>query len=316
MYKLSKKDKRILHELERDSRQSISAIANKVGLSKEVVNYRIRRMEGQKLIKGYPAVIDTSRLGYSVYRVLLDLKDVEDEKAIIDELKKLDFVGWLVFIEGRWDIVLLLWAKDLLDFKKKYEKIISTCKGKIKDKIVSPVFNIHHLKHNLLYDTKDSSEIMFGTEDEMIETDDTDKEIFRMLSLNSRAPLIDMAKRCSSSPNVIKYRIRRLEDEKVIIGYTVNIDMSVLGYSHFKVMLDLESFESINRIMYYLKVQRNVIYITESFGLGDIEFEALFRTSRDLNDFIKAMKRELPGVIKSHDVILTYSEELIRYFPY
>ena len=60
--KLDIKDKKILYELDMDARQSISSIAKRVGLSKEVVNYRIRRMEKEGLIDGYYAIIEYSKL--------------------------------------------------------------------------------------------------------------------------------------------------------------------------------------------------------------------------------------------------------------
>ena len=47
---LDLKDRKILYELDSNSRQPLSQIAKKVGLSKEVVNYRIRRLEDQKII--------------------------------------------------------------------------------------------------------------------------------------------------------------------------------------------------------------------------------------------------------------------------
>ena len=44
MTQLDLKDKKILLELELNSRQSFSSIAKKVGLSKEVVNYRVNKL--------------------------------------------------------------------------------------------------------------------------------------------------------------------------------------------------------------------------------------------------------------------------------
>ena len=55
--KLDEKDKKILYELDKNSRQGISSIAKKVRLSKEVVNYRIKNLEKRKIIKGYYAVL-------------------------------------------------------------------------------------------------------------------------------------------------------------------------------------------------------------------------------------------------------------------
>ena len=49
MYKLDKKDKDILYELDLNSRQSFNQIGRKIKLSKEVVQYRIKQLEKVKI---------------------------------------------------------------------------------------------------------------------------------------------------------------------------------------------------------------------------------------------------------------------------
>ena len=57
MEKLDLKDRKILYELDLDSRQLFRAIGKKVGLSKDVVNSRVKKMHGRGIIKGYYAVV-------------------------------------------------------------------------------------------------------------------------------------------------------------------------------------------------------------------------------------------------------------------
>lgn len=314
MIKLTKKDRKILYQLELNSRQSLSSIARKVKLSKEVVNYNINKMEKNRLIKSYSLILDLSRLGYSTFRILLNFKDYDDK--LIERLKKLPFIGWIVSIEGKWDIVLIIWAKNIFELKAHLEEITSCCN--IKDKLIAPIFSIHHLKHNILYEKQDNSMITFGTNQDNIILDELDKKILKILSINARTPLTDIARKCNKSSNVIKYHIKKMTDQRLILGYSVQLDMSLLDYSHFKVLLDLESFnkESLSKLKYYLSNNKNIIYITEAFGLADLEFEALFKTSKELNLFMKKLKKDLPGMINSYDIILTYSEELVRYLPF
>ena len=48
MIKIDDKDKKILFHLIHDSRQSMKSIGKKIGLSKESVNYRIKRLIKKK----------------------------------------------------------------------------------------------------------------------------------------------------------------------------------------------------------------------------------------------------------------------------
>lgn len=56
-------DRAILVELEKDSRQSFGAVADKVGLSKTPCWNRVQSLERQGVIAGYPAAIDPYAIG-------------------------------------------------------------------------------------------------------------------------------------------------------------------------------------------------------------------------------------------------------------
>ena len=73
---LDLKDRKILYELDLGARQSLSSIGRKVGLSKEVVNYRINRLTELGIIKGFYARIDSSRVGLVIFRTFIKLQNI------------------------------------------------------------------------------------------------------------------------------------------------------------------------------------------------------------------------------------------------
>ena len=61
--KIYLKDKKILYQLDLNSRQSNAQIANKEKLRKDTVGYRIKALEEKGIISGYTTRLDTSRPG-------------------------------------------------------------------------------------------------------------------------------------------------------------------------------------------------------------------------------------------------------------
>jgi Lrp/AsnC family leucine-responsive transcriptional regulator len=61
------------------------------------------------------------------------------------------------------------------------------------------------------------------------ELDATDLEIIELLRADARRTLADVAERVSLSAPAVKRRIDRLERERVITGYTVQVDHALLG---------------------------------------------------------------------------------------
>ena len=97
------KDKRILHELCANSRQPASAIAKKVGLSREVVEYRIRRLEHEGIINGFISLINVNALGYNGYTIFLLMQNFtgDKENEIISYLSTHPAVRWMVTTIGK-----------------------------------------------------------------------------------------------------------------------------------------------------------------------------------------------------------------------
>ncbi len=65
--------------------------------------------------------------------------------------------------------------------------------------------------------------------DQAPELDDTDLEIIELLRQDARRTLADVAERVSLSAPAVKRRVDRLERERVITGYTVQVDHALLG---------------------------------------------------------------------------------------
>ena len=106
VYTLDLKDKRLLYELDLDSRQSFNSLARKIKLGKTALVNRINHLQKEGIIKQFHTVIDTGKLGYISFRLLLNLHNAspEKEQEIIDFLKKKDKVIWVVSVEGEYNV--------------------------------------------------------------------------------------------------------------------------------------------------------------------------------------------------------------------
>ncbi|MCK5026210.1 MAG: Lrp/AsnC family transcriptional regulator [Nanoarchaeota archaeon] len=319
MYRLDKKDKKILSVLDMDARLSISQIAKRVGLSKEVTNYRIKKLTQNEIITGYYAVLDTTKLGYFYCRLFLKFQnlDQDTEKEIINYWAKDSSIGWLISTDGDYDFVISILTKDIISFKNSTDKFYSLFSHYIQAKFISIVTNIIHFKHNYLYDTKDLRLMMLGKKSDLIKIDDVDIDILRIVSKDSRIRLLDIADRIGISPNTIKYRLKKLVDEKIILGFRLNINIKKLGYQHFKIFLYFHNFEEekCNSLIEYLKQHQNIIYITESISEADLEFEIILKQYNELYDFMKQLRMKFKDLIKNYKTSVTYEVHLINYFP-
>lgn len=116
--KLDDVDRRILAELTRDGRQSVTTVAQNVHVSRAHAYSRINRLQDEGVITRYMAVVDPVRAGLrsSAY-VTLKLRqhswrELRDRLAALPEVHHIGLVG------GNFDVILLVRARDNVDLRR------------------------------------------------------------------------------------------------------------------------------------------------------------------------------------------------------
>ena len=311
------KDRKILYELDMDARQPISQIAKKVGLGKETVNYRMKQLEKKGIIKGYYAALDISKLGYLFCRIFIRFQNISQKKEqeIINFCKKYYCIGWMYTIDGPWDLVLAIYPRDIREVEKFCDNLMYKYGKFILNKTVSIATTIWHFKHKYLYEKKDYSQAILGRESK-IKIDEKDIELLRLLAKNARFPIIDLSEKLKLSPNAIKYRIKNLIQNKIIIAFRADININALGYEHYKVFLQLQNLdqEKLDNMIDFFRKNNNVIYITKPLGPADLEFEIILRNEKELHVFLRELRNNF-SIIKDCQPALLYNEVMMNYLP-
>ncbi len=316
---LDAKDRKILSELDMDARQPLSTLAKKVGLSREVVNYRIRQLEKKGVIQGYYTVLDTSKLGLIYCRMLFKYRKMtpEKEKELVEFCKVHKNISWLVFGEGKWDIVLVVLAESLTVIETVYDELNSRFGLYFQNPYVSIAFRVYEFKHSYLYQKPDYKELIVGGSSTKSEIDTKDYEIIRMLADNATHSLVAIANKLRITPKVVSYRIKKLTEEKVILGFRAKINNQLLGYDHYKVFLTMQSFNTENksRVIEFLRYHPNVIYITKPLGAHTLEFEAMVRNTYELHEIMRQFKQQFGELLLDYETYFTYEIRSVGYLP-
>jgi len=137
MVLLDELDKKIIELLQRDARVKLTKLAEIMKKTRTTIMSRIEKLEQEKLILGYRAVLDMRKLGYNVLAfVLISAKRIAPisgrssqeilvERIIRDTDERVD-LPWIEeahIITGSYDFILKVWARDmkqLSDFLIKY----------------------------------------------------------------------------------------------------------------------------------------------------------------------------------------------------
>ena len=319
MIKIDKKDKKILYQLDVNSRQSLASIGKKVGLPKNVVAYRINRLKELGIIKHYYTIIDASKLGYSSFRIYLTYQytDPQKEQEILNYFIKNKYTWWIGSIEGIYNIGIHIWVKDTSEFSSFWNETLKKYRHYLEKQVITLDFQTLHCRYSYLIDEKvDRSKIeVTGSGKKVDGIDDLDFNILKIIAPNARMPLTEIAKKLNTTSTVVKYRIRKLQNLGVIQGYRTNINYSKLGYQQFKVNIDLKEYDKIDQIISYIKNEPNLVYIDRSAGFSDLELEFHLKSLNEMHDILRDLIVKFPGTIKNYKFFNYTDINKMQYMP-
>lgn len=314
---LDLKDKKILAELEMNARIPHSELAKKVRLSKQVVKYRVEKLEKDNIIQGYNAIIDVNKLGETIYLIYLKLINLSSQKELlwIKEINKNHSVIAVGKNAGHWDLSIVIRCKNNQELDQILKKITSGKSDKIKEKLVTSEIESSYFNLGLLI--KSIGEKSTSNLQESLSLDGDDNELVKLLAKDCRESLIDLAEKLGISPNGVKDKIKRLDKRGIIIGYKTKINYEKLGYLHFRVFIQLNNFSNAlyEKIKVFLKARGNVESISRYIGYADIDFRCYSKDITELYKLISDLKDNFLTEIIEVNSMPIFMWEKINYYP-
>lgn len=289
---LNLKDKKILFELDQNARAPNSYIAKKVGLSKDSVGYRIKRLEKKEFISGYRTIIDPSKLGYIQNRFALKLIDINSKTIddIILFLKNEPGCWGVGYNEGGWDITIIYFGKLSSDFYFFYERFMNKFRKFIKEKMTGEILFYNETNRNYLIDNSSRIYKKLNFNSEKVNVDRTDIEILNLLSNNARIKLIDLADELKLSSMLVHQRIKKLEKKKIIIGYKTDINVIAIGRDYYGLKINLNDYKEKEKIMEYIYSIPEMTAMLYSIGDYDIEFDLELTGANEYHKIIDRLR--------------------------
>jgi len=307
--KLDKKDRRILYELDCDARQSHAQLARKVGLRQETVRYRVRRLEQRGILQQGLTVVNTSKLGYAFYKILLRLHNVDQRKRkeIIEYLIADQQTAWVVDIDGSYDIGIVAAIVNIVELDVYLAALYQRFYPYIsKHDISTNIIGEYCPRDYLIGKKREFSSKTSYTANFEPSADETDKRIIRMLTNDTRRPAVEMASVLGVAVDTVLQRIKRLERDGVVSRYTVVLNHEAIGQLHYKVLLYFSDFspQLIERFVNYCRSIDRVVYIIKALGHWRYELDIEVESVDQFRTIMMALTTEFSTLLRDYDALI------------
>jgi len=133
IYELDGTDKKILKELSVNARINIINLAEKTKLTRDIINYRLKKLIKEKVIVNYRCYLNLENIGINQYKLIVRTKNFneENEKAVKDFVSKDKKITQMLKLIGSWDLEIEIEASSedelyelLNEIRKKFSNII------------------------------------------------------------------------------------------------------------------------------------------------------------------------------------------------
>jgi len=317
---LDLKDRKILFQLDLNSRATLGELAKKVGLSKQVVDYRIKNIIKNGTIQEFYTSINFAKLGYTQYKVYLKFQnvDVNKEKEIIKHWENNKNAVWVASCRGRWDLAVSILAKDVNDFGEILSQFISQHGTFILEKDVlitqtSPVFT-----RSYLTEEKEKRKFVYSGKIEHYEIDEIEGKILKILSDNARITILEMMEKLNLTRDVINYRLKKLTKDSIISQYRILINLDKINHKLYKIILRLHSLtpEKEKQMIAFVASHPNGTQYLRLIGYSDCEMEFEVKDEEQLHSILLEIRNKFSDVIRDYESLLIYKEHKLNYFPF
>ncbi len=317
---LDLKDRRILYELELNGRISETEIGKKVGLSKEVIHYRLNKLQKQGIIKSFNTIIDAWNLGFLMHRTYFKFTNLtkEKEEEVINYIK--DNVNWIILAQGKWDISTMRFTQHIHEYNIFIKELKLRYGDYIKTYSMSFVEKLWHYKRGYLLN-KPIQDLKYIVKEKTVSTplniNEIDIKILNIISTNARMQYTQIGTIIGINEKVVRDHIKKLTEQKIILGYTTLLDTAKLGYLYYKVHFELKNYsnDSLKKLHTYALFHPNIVYAVDTIEDEHFEIEIQTKSSEEFYKIINDIRTKFPDLISDY-FFLEYTAELkYHYLP-
>lgn len=317
---ISKKDILILKALERNARQPLKKIGKSARVSAEVAAYRLRRMEQSGQIICHHAFVNYFRLGLFKYKLYLRLKSTlpQDVDSVCQYFGKNPKTEWVAHMSGRWDIMVTFIVSSPNEFADEIKAFMHHFSEQVMEKTVAQTLYLAY-NQNVGENGNEKTELIahYSALDMPKQADKLDQKILQTIANNARMPIKHIAKRAGCAQQVAAYRLKRLEEEKVILAYMPHLEPARFGRTFYKINLYFKAMDQqmFERFMRFHSQLPGLVWPQQVLGSWDFELDLDVADVQAVCSAIQKIQAAFPDAVSSYEQSVQIKEYKLSLYP-
>jgi len=317
-------DRKILYELDQDSRQPYSAIAKKLRTSPQVVKYRVENLLSSGALQYSWPMIEYRKAGYffGLYFFKLQNMDEKAEDELFDYLNSHPHIPIIMRGEGYADLIIAICAKGIFHLRDIITELNNRFGRHFREYDTTIPIGFTQFHRAYLVDAEKKlpkkEYIAFTGADVREETlSENERKVLSMVNFNARTPLVQIARKVGISEISAKSILRRLEKSGIIQSYTILPNHIMLGKPRHRVLFKLSNLTTENekKLFTYCQLHPHIVHHLRVVGNWDLVLDIEVERGEPFRKIIREMKYKFSGIISRVEPTYIYKIDMFRDIP-
>lgn len=290
-----------------NSRLPFTKIAKLTQTSREVIEYRVKRLINLGIINRFTTIISSARLGLKTYHLFLKLGKAseEDEKQLIDFLIRKKSFRYARHCRGYYDVVYIFSIRN----NKELSEVIDDINENFSDiifqrELLIPIKPLKYPEYPFFTKVNYQQPTRYPFKEYNL--DINDKKIINNLHNNSRITFKELSKRLGIPQETIRFKFNRLIKSGLIKDFSINVNTETLGYISYNLFLKIDnySYKQDKKTITQFYDEPYILSAHRVIGKYDLVVEVLCKNSKEFEEQLSRLKKFFKNSISNYEITL------------
>ncbi|MFH0927117.1 MAG: AsnC family transcriptional regulator [Candidatus Micrarchaeota archaeon] len=316
---LDRLDKELLYWLDLNCRESLSSLGRKMHASPAKVGYRMAQLVKSGAINSFITLVDYRKLGLRGYAVYFKMKEMGEQelRRRIELIKGVPNLADLILTSGAYDLHVAFLVSTTDDAAQRLEEVRGILEDCILDEMLLVYLRAQFFSREHFLDKAPPKDVkprlVLDSHEEHVKIDKVDMAILSVMAENADWPVWKIAKAAKVAGPTAYNRIKRLEKNGVIVGYSAKMSPNMKGNYFYRVLVKLRhmSPKKKSQLSGFLDSHPSIYRSTFTLGRVEMQYDVRISDETQLRDLLRQVYEHFKDEVVLQDWVRVY--EIIRF---
>ena len=321
-------DLRLLLELDKSCRESVSNIAKKSRVSQQLASYKIKNFLDSGLLLSFNSFIDYAKFGYLNFRVYFKINYFSTERfnSLLKELQSHSTIVEIMECGGKYDLIAVFASLNPSEFNKRLKELMGKNPSQLKNYVILTTVVTHYYDRayltpleketvNIFRDPE--ADVIIGGDRSTTTVNKKEKSILNLIQADARLPSIVIGRKIKTDPKAVRRYIKNLRERGIIKLFRPAYNVQNIGFIVNKILLKYHnlSVEEEEELLTFCKFNPNIVELIKVFGEWDLELTVETKSREEFRRVYMSIREKFENIISDFESFPVFKTHKKTFLP-